>query len=178
MALKICPDFHCFYSEFWPSQSLYWTPSIRRIFRAIGPVALFSYFWERNIYIYKNRKHALSWYFGWFSWKEFHSPPHSVSYFQFWLVPLWCTSSGDHVMVYMVLTQWDSMVWVPITTQRPHRLFKECRAFSINICLFPNLITTATIVSPHPYVILLWGWFINSVQQCRENVLYPTLGLL
>ncbi len=38
------------------------------------------------------------------------------------------------------------------------KLFKirqECRAFSIHICLIPNLITTTTIASPHPYMIPL-----------------------
>ncbi len=32
---------------------------------------------------------------------------------------------------------------------------KECRAFSINMCLFPNLIIIGTIAGPHPYMILL-----------------------
>ncbi len=34
------------------------------------------------------------------------------------------------------------------------KVSKECRAFSINICLFPNVITTTTIASPHPYAFL------------------------
>ncbi len=29
---------------------------------------------------------------------------------------------------------------------------KECRAFSINMCLFPNLIIIGTIAGPHPYM--------------------------
>ncbi len=44
---------------------------------------------------------------------------------------------------------------------------KECRALSINSCLFTNWISTGTMTSPHPYMIMLWGWFLNSVQQCR-----------
>ncbi len=49
-------------------------------------------------------------------------------------------------------------------------LMKECRAFSINMCLFPNLITIGTIAGPHPYMILLWGWFCS--QQVEIGIKY------
>ena len=38
---------------------------------------------------------------------------------------------------------------------------KECRAFSINICPFPNWITIETITSPHPYI---------SVEACKIDL--------
>ncbi len=44
-----------------------------------------------------------------------------------------------------------------------------CRWF--NICPLPNWINIVTISSPHPYMIFLWGWFTNSVQQCTVSAL-------
>ena len=44
---------------------------------------------------------------------------------------------------------------------------EECRALSINSRLFTNWISTGTMTSPHPYTMMLEGWFLNSVQQCR-----------
>ena len=59
-----------------------------------------------------------------------------------------------------------------------YNLLKECRAFSINVCLFQKLATIGTIAGPHPYMIHLWGWFIDSVEQCRNTPQYLNLWLL
>ncbi len=61
-----------------------------------------------------------------------------------------------------------SIYYVDIMVLHMHLAhLKECRALSINSCLFTNWISTGTMTSPHPHMIMLWGWFLNSVQQCR-----------
>ncbi len=55
---------------------------------------------------------------------------------------------------------------------------EECRAFSINMCLFQNFKTIGTIVDPHSYMMCLWGWFLNYVEQCRNILKFLKLWLL
>ncbi len=55
------------------------------------------------------------------------------------------------------------------------RSLDSFEAFSINMCLFPTLITIGTIADPHPYMILRWEWFMKlangiSHRSCAEVV--------
>ncbi len=57
-------------------------------------------------------------------------------------------------------------------------LTKECWALSINICPRSFPITSGVTASPHPYLILQWVSFINSVQQSMKCALFTDLDFI
>ncbi len=55
---------------------------------------------------------------------------------------------------------------------------KECRSYSTHKCpwFFPWM--SGVIESPHPYLILVWVWFLNCVQWCIINDPFPDLDFI